>query len=59
MIGEAFPVLGKQLVSDPGHSFGALPMKPWRDFGLKFTVDYPAHYFEAEVDIGTYGNVKP
>ena len=59
MVGEAFPMLGKQLVSDPDHSFCALPMKPWKDFGLRFTVEYPAHHFEAELGIGTYGSVKP
>lgn len=59
MIGEAFPVLGKQLVSDPDHSYGAFPMKPWSDFGFSFTVEYPAPHFEVEIDISTYGNVKP
>ena len=48
MGGKGYAGVGKQLIADMQHSTPSLPLQPWTDFALRFTVEYPAHHFEEE-----------
>lgn len=49
MTHEGFREIGRQRIAQPEHDTPMIPLTPWRDFPLRFTVEYPVKDFALEV----------
>ena len=46
---EELRASGNERIKNPDHSNPIVPLKPWQDFPLRFTVEYPVTDFPLEV----------